>query len=403
MEHELWNLKVKDYNITAYTTRFNELILLCPEMVPTEKKKVEAYIRGLSDNIQGDVTSSSPTTLSITIRMDHKLMEQKRKSKMDREVEAKKQKWQGNARAMIDARNNEIDQGEPTPKCSDMSFVNISFSHLIDIKPVKLNTSYEVELANGKIASANTVLRGCVLNLVHHLFKIDLMPIELGSFDVIVRMDWLVKCDAVIVCVMGKEPTERHLEDVSIIRDFPEVFPNDLLGLPPHRQVEFKIDLVPEATPVSRAPYHLAPSEMKQFSKQLQVLPEKGSSVYSKIDLRSGYHQLRIREEDIPITAFQTRYGHYEFQVMHFKGAFEFTYKEVKRNTKRTLQSLGLGITPLMMQTTRALLHKSRKKTLGLRLKVKLKHAWFDPCHGFNGTLPCHNATLEVPYTLTYT
>ncbi|GKD44388.1 putative reverse transcriptase domain-containing protein [Tanacetum coccineum] len=62
MEHELWNLKVKDYNITAYTTRFNELIMLCPEMVPTEKKKVEAYIRGLSDNIQGEVTSSSPTT-----------------------------------------------------------------------------------------------------------------------------------------------------------------------------------------------------------------------------------------------------------------------------------------------------------------------------------------------------
>ncbi|GKA32596.1 reverse transcriptase domain-containing protein [Tanacetum coccineum] len=94
MEHELWNLKVKDYNITAYTTRFNELILLCPEMVPTEKKKVEAYIRGLSDNIQGEVTSSSPTTLSRTIRMAHKLMEQKRKSKMDKEADAKKRKWE---------------------------------------------------------------------------------------------------------------------------------------------------------------------------------------------------------------------------------------------------------------------------------------------------------------------
>ncbi|GJW65767.1 putative reverse transcriptase domain-containing protein [Tanacetum coccineum] len=126
MEHELWNLKVKDYNITAYTTHFNELILLCPEMVPTEKKKVEAYIRGLSDNIQRQVTSSSPTTLSKTIRMAHKLMEQKRKSKMDKEAEAKKQKWesfqpedhqrQGNARAMTDARNNEIDQGGPTSK-----------------------------------------------------------------------------------------------------------------------------------------------------------------------------------------------------------------------------------------------------------------------------------------------
>ncbi|GKA14278.1 putative reverse transcriptase domain-containing protein [Tanacetum coccineum] len=232
MEHELWNLKVKDYNITAYTTRFNELILLCPEMVPTEKKKVEAYIRGLSDNIQGEVTSSSPTTLSRTIRMAHKLMEQKRKSKMDREAEAKKQKWesfqpkgnsggnqnnqrnqrnnnrgdwrdnnrqyqpnyqrQGNARAMIGARNNEIDQGGPTPKLT------------------------------------------------------------------------------------GKELTERHLEDVSVIRDFPEVFPDDLPGLPPHRQVEFKIKFCAESHTFARSHRTIIPLKNEGFSKQLQELSEKG-------------------------------------------------------------------------------------------------------------------------------
>ncbi|GKC35488.1 putative reverse transcriptase domain-containing protein [Tanacetum coccineum] len=224
------------------------------------------------------------------------------------------------------------------------------------------------------------------------LSPIDLMPIELGSFDVIVGMDWLVKCDAIIgdilykarkyierrcqlflAQVTGKELTERHLEDVSVIRNFPDVFPDDLPGLPPHRQVEFKIHLVPGATPVARAPYRLALSEMKEFSKQLQELSEKGfirlssspwgapvlfvkkkdgtfrmcidyrklnkltiknryplpriddlfsqlqgSSVYSKIDLQSRYHQLRIREEYIPIPAFQTRYGNYEFQVMSF-------------------------------------------------------------------------------------
>ncbi|GJX40351.1 putative reverse transcriptase domain-containing protein [Tanacetum coccineum] len=339
--------KVKEYNIAAYTQRFNELALMCPRMVKPENVKIDAYIRGLFENIKGEVTSSRPANLSEVVCMAHKLMEQKMQAKKVRDMEGNKRKWenfqsgnssrgnykdnshhqqnnqkQGNARAMTtDLNKSNALTGlpslcnrcfvrhigpctiqyhnygkvghksrtykKPLPKEEqaisytsilfdsgfDKSFVNSRFSHLIDINPDKLDVSYEVELANGKVVSTNSVLRGCTLNLVNHLFEIDFMPIELGTFDVIIRMDWLAEHDAVIIygkkvvlipcrnktLVVEGDKDPSRLKVISCIK----------ARLLPPRQVEFRIDLVLGAAPVARAPYRLAPSKMKELSVPL--------------------------------------------------------------------------------------------------------------------------------------
>nr|GEZ93062.1 hypothetical protein [Tanacetum cinerariifolium] len=145
---------------------------------------------------------------------------------------------------------------------SDRSFVDTRFSSMLNIDPVKIRASYEVELADERVVSTNTVLKGCTLNLVNHIFEIDLMPIELGTFNVIISMDWLVKHDAVIGC--GEKVVHIPYGNMMLIVESDK-------GVSRLKV----ISCVKGRTYIERA-YRLAPSEMGELSVQLQKLLEKG-------------------------------------------------------------------------------------------------------------------------------
>nr|GEV31284.1 reverse transcriptase domain-containing protein [Tanacetum cinerariifolium] len=225
---------VKEYDVVAYTQRFNELALMCPRMVEPELVKVDAYISGLTDNIKDEVKSSKPADLNEARRMAHKLMEHKSQAKDAGILEGNKQKIAKSKdmrelllsfllmeiflcvndvlHTMLASVRSSVTSMERLgirnrcPKKVKQEEVRETRGRAYAIKdaePQGLNVvtgaSYEVELDDGRVASTDIVLKSCTLNLVNYIFEIDLVPIELGTFDVIIGMDWLVKHDAVIV------------------------------------------------------------------------------------------------------------------------------------------------------------------------------------------------------------
>ncbi|GKE38720.1 putative reverse transcriptase domain-containing protein, partial [Tanacetum coccineum] len=215
METELWNLTMKNNNLTAYTQRFQELTMMCTKMALEEEDRVEKFIGGLSDNIQGNGyavrNAENKRRLNNNRGQQPPFIRQNtRGQNIARAYMAgnnEKKEYEGHYRkdcpkVKNQNRRNKVRVPDARGKAygADRSFVSNTFSALLDITPSALDVSYVVELADGRTSETNTVLRGYTLGLLGHPFNIDLMPIDLGSFDVIIGMDWLTKNHAVIVC-----------------------------------------------------------------------------------------------------------------------------------------------------------------------------------------------------------
>nr|GEU66264.1 putative reverse transcriptase domain-containing protein [Tanacetum cinerariifolium] len=326
MESELWNLTVKNNDLVAYTQRFQELTMMCTKMEPEEEDRVEKFIRGYVlknsekkrkfDNNHKDNRRHQPPNKRQNVRVQNvarayttgdnerrvynEPLPLYKKCKLHHEgpctVRCGKCKKVGHLTRDCKAadfttstqrdqnRRNKTGNKNGVGEARGKAYVLSRGDNNPDSNVVT-DVSYAVELADMRIYETNTVLRGCTLGLLDHPFNIDLMPVELGSFDVIIGMDWLANHHAVIMC-------DEKIKDGSfrMCIDYREL--NKLTVK--NRYLLSRID---------------------DLFDQLQ-----GSRVYSKIDLRFGYHQLRVWEEDIPKTVFRTRYGHYEFQDVVWTG-----------------------------------------------------------------------------------
>ena len=301
------------------------------------------------------------------------------------------------------------------------SFISAKFIAQVNIEIQPIDCSMVVSLPTGDSLIADIVYMGCRVIIQDHEFMANLVLLDIQDFDVILGMDWLSRHLSTMDCfrkevkfcrpgepeitfcgvrkilsssmmsvmMAGKmlrksyprylayavevRDDDMRLEDIPVVREFPDVFPDDLPGLPPDREIDFQIELAPGTEPISRAPYRMAPAELKEHKVLIEEMVNKGfvrpstspwgapvlfvkkkdggmrlcidyrelnkvtirnqcplpriddlfdqlqgAKVFSKIDLRSGYHQLRVHDEDVPKTAFRTRYGHFEFLVMPF-------------------------------------------------------------------------------------
>ncbi|GKE60136.1 putative reverse transcriptase domain-containing protein, partial [Tanacetum coccineum] len=203
---------------------------------------------------------------------------------------------------------------------ADYSFVSTTFIPLLGIEPSELGFRYEIKIASRKLVEIDKVIKGCKIEIEGHVFDIDLIPFGHRSFDAIIGMDWLSNHKAEIIChkkvvriplldgkvlrvlgerseekarlLMSTKTRDKKQEEIVVVRDFPEVFPDDLSGLPPLWEIDFRIELIPGAVPVAKSPYRLAPSELEEFSGQLKMCIDYRE--LNKLTVKNRYPLLRI-------------------------------------------------------------------------------------------------------------
>ncbi|GKC72724.1 hypothetical protein Tco_1118607 [Tanacetum coccineum] len=194
MEDEFYNLTVKGNHLKTYIKRFQELAVLCPTMVPNFEKLMEVFIGGLPQIIEGNITTSKLKTLEEAITITQMLMDQVTKHNSVQGTNDHKRRTlhcqvsnlqQGGSSDQELQKQRASHWKQPTTR-ADKSFVSISLASMLNIPPITLDTTYDIEMADGNLVGTKTIIQGCTMILLNQPFEIDLMPIKLGSFDIVI-------------------------------------------------------------------------------------------------------------------------------------------------------------------------------------------------------------------------